>query len=70
MGTCLSIYEQIKATNIIWPIGIAPEPLAMRVKDVAPRERWNYELLGATVTGKIRAMLVSSMEPGVERSIS
>lgn len=41
MGTCLSIYEQT-----IWPIGIASEPLAMRV--IAPRERWNYELLGAT----------------------
>lgn len=60
MGTCLSIYEQT-----IWPIGIASEPLAMRV--IAPRERWNYELLGATVTMKIRVML---MEPGGERSIS
>jgi hypothetical protein len=39
----------------------------MRVKDLAPRERWNYKLLGATVT---MMMLVNSMEPGVERSIS
>ena len=43
MGTRFSVYEYNKETNVLLPPSIARD--AMYVTDVAPADRWNYELL-------------------------
>jgi len=55
MGTCLSIYECTKATRVLLPRAIAPDPKI--VNDIAPQERWNYELLEASGEEKFKAIV-------------
>ena len=45
MGTRLSIYEYTKATGILLLPAVSPDPNI--ITDVAPEERWNYEMLEA-----------------------
>ena len=56
MGTCLSIYEYTKATRILLPHAITPDPNII-INDVAPQERWNYELLEASGEEKFKAIV-------------
>ena len=55
MGTCFSVYEYTKESRVLSPPLIAPDPNI--VNDVAPEERWNYELLEATGEEKFRAIV-------------
>jgi hypothetical protein len=59
MGTCFSVYEYTKETRVLSPSLIAPDPNI--VNDVAPEERWNYELLEAAGEEKFRAMVIKAM---------
>ena len=40
------------ATNTLTPRAIAPDPTFL--DDVAPADRWNYDLLGANGTARMR----------------
>jgi hypothetical protein len=51
MGTCLCIYEYTKATNTLLPPRTIPDPMV--VNDIAPRERWKYDLLEAAGEEKL-----------------
>ena len=55
MGTRLSIYEYTKATNTLFPPAITFDRNALN--DVAPKERWNYDLLDADGEEKFKAMV-------------
>ena len=54
MGTCLSIYEY---TGNWHPLATRYRPDPNIVNDVAPEERWNYELLEAAGEEKFRAIV-------------
>ncbi|KAI9438447.1 hypothetical protein BJY52DRAFT_547743 [Lactarius psammicola] len=56
MGTCLSIYECTKATGVLLPPAITPDPKFIDV-DVYPQERWNYDLLEASGEEKLREIV-------------
>jgi hypothetical protein len=55
MGTRFSVYEYKKETNILLPPTIARD--TMYVTDVAPAERWNYELLEDVGEQKMRELV-------------
>jgi hypothetical protein len=56
MGTRFSVYEYNQETNMLLPPSIARD--AMYVTDVAPAERWNYELLEDDGEKKMRELVV------------
>ncbi|KAI9451761.1 hypothetical protein BJY52DRAFT_86922 [Lactarius psammicola] len=56
MGTCLSIYECTKATGVLLPPAITPDPKFIDVDD-SPQERWNYDLLEASGEEKLREIV-------------
>jgi hypothetical protein len=60
-GTRMAFYEYVAATNTLTPRAISPDPVSLN--DVAPAERWSYDLLEANgiaqmrqVTEDVRAM--------------
>ncbi|KAF8639340.1 hypothetical protein AX17_001560 [Amanita inopinata Kibby_2008] len=53
MGTRLSFYEYTKATGNV----LSPPFIASIINDVAPMERWNYELLETAGEDKLRAVI-------------
>ncbi|KAF8514939.1 hypothetical protein BU17DRAFT_94016 [Hysterangium stoloniferum] len=65
MGTCFSVYEYAKETNRVSP------PLIPRdrdvVNDVAPQERWKYELLEVGGEAKFRSLVaeLKAMAQGI-----
>ena len=44
-GTRMAFYEYIAATNTLTPPAILPDPVSLN--DVAPAERWSYDILEA-----------------------
>jgi hypothetical protein len=52
MGLRFSVYEYSKETNILLPPAVHPHELYMT--DVAPAERWQYELLENAGEQKLR----------------
>jgi hypothetical protein len=51
-GTRMAFYEYVPATNTLTPRAISPDPKC--VNDVAPVERWGYDLLEADGIAQIR----------------
>ena len=60
MGSRFSVYEYTKEANILFPPSIARD--AMLVTDVAPADRWNYELLEENGELKMKALVASVKE--------
>ena len=61
MGSRYSVYEYTKETNIPFPPPIARRDV-MFVTDVAPADRWNYELLEENGELKTKTIFVSIKE--------
>ena len=57
MGTHLAIYEYSKETNQLTPRTIARDP--KYVTDVAPADRWTYELLELAGEAKVKELVAS-----------
>jgi hypothetical protein len=55
MGTRFSVYEYSQETNILLPLSIARD--VMYVTDIAPADRWNYELLEDGGEQKMRGLV-------------
>jgi hypothetical protein len=55
MGLRFSVYEYSKETNILLPPAVHPHELYMT--DVAPAERWQYELLENAGEQKLREIV-------------
>ena len=55
MGPRFSVYEYNRATNTLLPPSITRD--AMFVTDVAPADRWNYELLEDGGETKMRELV-------------
>ncbi|KIJ27500.1 hypothetical protein M422DRAFT_784871 [Sphaerobolus stellatus SS14] len=55
LGTRFSVYEYIIETRALLPPSILPDP--MTVNEVAPKERWNYELLEPAGEAKFREVV-------------
>jgi len=51
-GTRVAFYEYIAATNAVTPPAIAADPIFLN--DVAPADRWNYDLLEADGIARMR----------------
>jgi hypothetical protein len=51
-GTHIAFYEYVAATNTLTPPTIAPHPIFLN--DVAPADRWNYDLLEANGIDRMR----------------
>ena len=60
MRSRFSVYEYTKETNILLPPPIARD--VMFVTDVAPADRWNYELLEENGELKTKTIFVSIKE--------
>jgi hypothetical protein len=60
MGCRFSVYEYTKDTNILFPPSITRD--AMFVTDVAPADRWNYELLEENGELKMKTLVASVKE--------
>ena len=60
MGSRFSVYEYAKETNILLPPSIARD--ALFVTDVAPADRWNYELLKENGELKLKRLVASVKE--------
>lgn len=54
-GTRIAFYEYVAATNTLTPHGIPPDPASLN--DVAPAERWRYDLLEANGIAKMRQVV-------------
>ena len=51
-GTRMAFYEYVAATNTLTPPAIVPDPDSL--DDVAPAERWSYDLLEANGIAQMR----------------
>ena len=51
-GTRVAVYEYIAATNAVTPPAIAADPIFLN--DLAPADRWNYDLLEANGIARMR----------------
>jgi len=54
-GTRLAFYEYVAATNKLTPCAILPDPES--INDLAPAERWSYDLLEANGTAQVRQVV-------------
>jgi hypothetical protein len=51
----MAFYEYVAATNTLTPRAISPDPVSFN--DVAPVERWNYDLLEANGIAQMRQVV-------------
>lgn len=51
-GTRVAFYEYVAATNAVTPPAIAADPIFLN--DMAPADRWNYDLLEANGIARMR----------------
>jgi hypothetical protein len=51
-GTRMAFYEYVAATNTLTLRAISPDPISLN--DVAPAERWSYDLLEANGIAQMR----------------
>jgi len=54
-GTRMAFYEYVAATNTLTPRAISPDPVSLN--DVAPAERWSYDLLEANGNAQMRKVV-------------
>jgi hypothetical protein len=56
----MAFYEYVAATNILTPYDISPDRVSLN--DLAPAERWSYDLLEANGAAQMRQVLVEDVK--------